>query len=250
MASEILLAQLTDLHLSDDPSRLVADVDPDRALQAALTALPVPPDVLVLTGDLADDGSRAAYERIDALTAGVATQRHAVPGNHDDPAMLANVLGSGPGVSVERLSDAWSLALVDSFCAHHIGGRVDHETVDQLDTLLEGHRNVVVALHHPLRPPCGFAECSLEGADMLERMLAKHAVRLVISGHLHQPFDLEFDGMRHFGALSTLRELVHAPEKVEITTHWSRGDGPVGGAMFHLRDNGDVVAEPILSTAS
>src|SRR4051794_11650285 len=83
MAAEMLVAQFSDLHLCADPLTHPLGVDPADAFARALASLPAQPDVLVLTGDLADDGSRTAYERIDALTANVAARRYVIPGNHD-----------------------------------------------------------------------------------------------------------------------------------------------------------------------
>jgi Icc protein len=246
MPGSLLLAQLSDLHFRADARDHVLGVDPARALESVLAALPARPEILVLTGDLADDGSLAAYRRIDALTAEVAPRRYVVPGNHDDPAALAQVFGPVPAVSMEHLSDAWSLALVDTFRPGRIGGRVRAASVRRLDELLTGQPNVVVALHHPLRPPCGYPECSFEGADLLEPVLAEHAVRVVISGHLHRYFELGSDGMRTFGAPSTLRGLGHRVGD----PHWVPDDGPVGGALLTLHDSGACEPIPIMVTVA
>jgi Icc protein len=243
MPDDVVLALFSDLHLCADPSTRVMDVDPTRAFAAALDALESRPHAVLLTGDIADDASRAAYEQVASMTAAIADEVYVIPGNHDDRGALGEVFGPIAQVSVTRLSDAWSLVLVDSSDPARIGGRVDAATIDKLDALLAHQPNIVVAIHHPLRPPCGFSECGLEGSEALEAVLAKHAVRLVVSGHLHHQFDTRSSGIRCFGARSTLRELLHG----DTPSHWVPGDGPVGLARLTLGASGSCSVESIES---
>ncbi len=56
-------------------------------------------DLVVVSGDIADDGSPEAYAAVQSLVGGFARERHAgqvyCPGNHDDRAAFAGTLGSG-----------------------------------------------------------------------------------------------------------------------------------------------------------
>lgn len=196
----VLIAQLTDLHLR--PRGLAANrvVETNmlaaRALQAAASHRP---DVLLLTGDLADRGEPGAY-RLLARMLGEQSGLppvFAIPGNHDDRAALAAAL---PGVA--RLTDGFlqfveeafpvRLVLLDTLVPGASHGELCADRLAWLDRTLSAapDRPSLVALHHPpfatgidhmdhiaLRDPAGFAA-----------VLARHPqVRLVVCGHVHRP---------------------------------------------------------------
>ena len=78
------------LHLSDphlDGSKERAD-----RLRAVLDLLPASrrPDAIVVTGDVADNGAADEYAQFRAVMEGREPWL-AVPGNHDDPALLAGL---------------------------------------------------------------------------------------------------------------------------------------------------------------
>jgi hypothetical protein len=66
----VLIAQITDCHVVE-PGELVADrVDSAAALQRVverIEALPTPPDLVVATGDLVNDGRPAQYDRFQEI---------------------------------------------------------------------------------------------------------------------------------------------------------------------------------------
>ena len=89
----MLLAQLSDTHLMADPTARLWNHNTTTNLVAALQALPARVDALVVSGDVAEDGTQAACERALALTAGRSNTLHFLAGNHDDPAAMRAVFG-------------------------------------------------------------------------------------------------------------------------------------------------------------
>ena len=83
-----MLVQLSDLHLrgageGEGPARRVRHAARAAAeLQPSATAI-------LLSGDIADSPSSSAYETAQELLAPLGLPLHAIPGNHDDPALLA-----------------------------------------------------------------------------------------------------------------------------------------------------------------
>src|SRR6478735_5527417 len=104
----MLLAQLSDTHLLADPDALLWNHNTTRSLAAVVDALPVAVDVMVVTGDVAEDGTPEAYQRALALTAGRAEHRWFVAGNHDDPEVMRSVLGPAPPVRMIQVAERWS----------------------------------------------------------------------------------------------------------------------------------------------
>ena len=118
----VLLAQLSDTHLLADPTAELWGHNTTLHLTSVMDSLPSKVDVIVATGDLVEDGSPDAYRRLLALTEGRAEERHFVTGNHDNPSVMRTVLGSTRPLEMVRISDRWTLALVDSQWVGHDAG--------------------------------------------------------------------------------------------------------------------------------
>lgn len=233
----IRLAQLSDTHLVGESAPLPFGQDGAASLAAVVDAFELRPDVLVTTGDLAEDGSVDAYRRVLALTAGLADEMHAVAGNHDDVASMDEVLGTAGAVRTVALSADWTMLLVNSQWEGNGAGRLDRETLTALDEGLAvtGH-NVVVCMHHPPVSTCNDPYCRIVNAAETLRVLRRHRnVRLVLSGHLHRAFDSTQGGIRFLGAPSTCVQLTHGG-----IPHFSMTSAPPAARLIDLHGNGDI----------
>src|SRR5271156_6771960 len=83
----MLLAQISDLHVRPE-GRLYKDVvDSNRMLDEAiahLNALVPRPDLLLITGDLVDEGTDAEYAALRSRLDRCVLPYLVIPGNHDD----------------------------------------------------------------------------------------------------------------------------------------------------------------------
>lgn len=161
-------------------------------------------DAVVVTGDLADDGSVEAYTTVRELIGGFAHSLDApvfyTTGNHDERSAFTKVLGSGhpdavlgfPGPERAAVSTVggWRFVTLDSLVPGQVYGRIGAEQLDWLREVLStpAERGTVVAFHHPpisldvsvtqrvfgLRDPDGLAEV-IRGSD----------VRVLLTGHFH-----------------------------------------------------------------
>ncbi|MEV7284526.1 metallophosphoesterase [Streptomyces sp. NPDC093252] len=168
-------------------------------------------DAIMVTGDIADDGTAESYTVARELIGGFAAQL-GVPlffttGDHDDRAAFGKVLGSGhlavdgsdgaktvlssaegekAAVSVVR---GYRFITMDSLVPGQVYGGLSDAQLDWLNDLLRttAERGTIVAFHHPpiamdvdnqrafgLRNPRSLAEV-LRGSD----------VRVVLTGHFH-----------------------------------------------------------------
>ena len=55
-----------------------------------------PVDAILATGDIVQDESRAGYERFRAALEPLGVPVYSIPGNHDDPKLMGEILASGP----------------------------------------------------------------------------------------------------------------------------------------------------------
>jgi Icc protein len=233
----VLLAQLSDTHLLADPTTELWGHNTTRNLGAVLEVMPTWVDVIVVTGDVSEDGAPQSYQRAMALTEDRAGQRHFLPGNHDSPEVMRAVTGSLPPLQMVRASATWTLALVDSQWVGHENGRIRVDTMAALrEALAVAQTHVVVCLHHPPVSPCENPDCGLANSDELLAILRASPVRLVISGHVHQRFDTTIDGVRFLGGPSTFRQLRHGGDPHYQDTH-----EPPAAQLLELLDDGNVV---------
>lgn len=221
--------QLSDTHLAADPGARVHGRDPARRLAAVVAAVGCPVDLVLLTGDITDDGSDAACRRVADLLAPLGSPVVAVPGNHDAGPEVEAVFG--PPLPAEL--GGWSVVAVSSRLAGRIEGAVEPDDVlDLLDGV--GGRPTLLALHHPPAGPSTHPWFQLGGAaGLLAGLATRPQVRLVLSGHLHQPFERRLDDLVLLGAPSTLYAIRHDGD------HWHADDSLTCGArLVHLDGGG------------
>lgn len=238
----VSVAQLSDLHLRAGADALVWGRDPVRQLRRVIAAWPVRPDVVVLSGDIADDGSVEAYGRVAEILDGWGDRLVAVPGNHDDRSAMATVFGPVEPTTLAPVSDAWAIATIDSVRPGAIAGAAPVDALPELEARLATEdRSVLGFVHHPVAPPCSYSECGLAGAASISA-LAERRLEILASGHLHEPFVQHTGPALMLGAPSTCVSLRHGDGEL----HWSPTDGDVGGIAFELRDDGTAHHELVV----
>ena len=198
----LTLAQITDTHLLADPTARLRGSNPWQSFQALLhEVVQCQPDGLLLTGDLADQGDRAAYEQMRDAIAPLNLPTYWVPGNHDEVATAQSVLQgvryySPQHQGLESINlGTWRLLLLNSVLpgARFGEGALAPGTLRSLRAELTEHsyQPTALALHHHPVPT---------GIDWLDQMQVQNApallsllqdfdqVRLVLFGHIHLDF--------------------------------------------------------------
>jgi Icc protein len=225
--------QLSDTHLTATPGGPVSGADPDRRLAAVLRAwsdLGEQADLVVVSGDDADDASAEAYARLAAVLQPLGAPILALAGNHDVPEGVAAAFGGAATAEV----GAWRIVGLDSSRPEQVHGTVDVPAALRLLDALDD-RPTVVGIHHPPRSRSTHAWFRLDGAeDLLEGLARRPHVRAVISGHVHEPFDFEGPGgLSLLGCPSTLGSISHHGAHYE---HNPRGT--TGARALYLHDDG------------
>jgi Icc protein len=184
--------QVTDCHVLGDPGARVYGVDTYRSLRRVLRAalsLPDPPELVVATGDLVEDGSDASYRRLRGVFLHACLPVYVVAGNHDSlPAMHRSLIGGAIRMQACLDLAAWRIVFLDSTVAGEPYGYLDERELRRLETNLRERTAVpaLVCLHHgPIRP-CPASGCHLRNdADLLATLGAYSNARVVIAGHAH-----------------------------------------------------------------
>jgi 3',5'-cyclic-AMP phosphodiesterase len=230
-----VVLQLSDTHLSRVPHGDVNGRDPDERLAtvlAAWQALGEQADLVLLTGDLADDGSREGCERLAAAVSALGAPMLALPGNHDVPGVVSDAFT--PAAQLCDLG-AWRVVGFDTSRPEQVHGTLD---VAAALALIDGldDRPTLVALHHPPVSRSSNPWFQLDGAqELLAGLGTRPQVKIVASGHLHDAFEFEGPGgVALLGCPSTLLAIGHDGEAMELGA-----DAPTGARVLRLEDDGD-----------
>jgi Icc protein len=235
------IIQVSDCHIAQDPRARYRGQSADRNLAALMPAIRRwQPDLLLLTGDVSEDASAAAYGRVSAQLSTAGAPVLALPGNHDDPAVMRRYFPLGPwdGPYVcERRN--WRLILLDSTVPGSIGGQFSEAELERLDHCLRQSvdRNIALALHHQPVPVDSFwiDRYALDQPEVFWSVVERHSrVRCVCWGHVHQDFHAQRNGIELLGSPSSAANSL--PQRESFTLDLG---GPAC-RWFELRGDGGM----------
>lgn len=211
--SAIRLLQITDTHLFARKHETLLGISTWESFQATLAAIHAGQqhyDLIVSTGDLAQDHSVDAYQQ---FAEGIATLNAPcvwLPGNHDfQPAMYETLRKAGISPAKRVLAGQhWHIVLLDSQVFGVPHGELSDYQLEWLDNTLrsEPTRHTLLLLHHhPLPSGCGWLDQhSLRNAQALQDVLKQHPqVSALLCGHIHQELDCQWHGVRVLATPST-----------------------------------------------
>lgn len=207
----MIVAQLSDLHFRPKGFPLAFGRIDTTALArraiARVAAMRPQPDVVIVTGDLADCGRHEEYEMLKESLAPLRVPTLLVPGNHDDRNAFQDVFADWPGLD-------FSGGFVQ-FCAEYPALRIIG-----LDTLIPGEgrgslckdrlawlsdklsqrpdASTLIAMHHPpIKVGGAFLDAVrlIEGVEELRQIVVDNPqiIRL-LCGHHHRSIDAIFGG--------------------------------------------------------
>jgi 3',5'-cyclic AMP phosphodiesterase CpdA len=192
--ADLRLLHISDTHLYGDRTLHHGVVDTTDTLERVLAKASEIPgiDAVVLSGDLSEDGTEAAYRKLHDLVEPWAAERGAqtvyAMGNHDHPDAFTAVLG--PRRRVHTLG-RHRIVTLDSSVPGAAYGSLDAEQLAWLSDVLAQPVDLgtVVVVHHP---PTGAVTpllrlLELDDPHALLGVLDGSDARLVLSGHYHHP---------------------------------------------------------------
>jgi 3',5'-cyclic-AMP phosphodiesterase len=215
MSGTFVLAQISDTHVRADDGGAAA-----RQLQRALEqAHEYRADVIVLTGDLANDERADEYEVLARTIEDVSRPLYLLPGNHDDRALIREAF---PRHGYLPRSGFLSFAIddfpvrivaIDQIVPGETHGLITQAGAEWLDRTLAAapDKPTMVALHHPpfLTHDLLFDNIGLLDAELFASVISRHRqVERIICGHHHRV---------------SIGQVAHAPVIVAPSSSWVYG---------------------------
>jgi len=211
--ARVRILQITDSHLFAEKHETLLGVNTWESYKAVLDAIKAQQrecNLIVATGDLAQDHTAAAYQHFAEGIASFNAPCVWLPGNHDfQPAMYSALQDAGisPAKRV-FVGDHWQILLLDSQVFGVPHGELSEFQLEWLEQKLADapERYTLLLLHHhPLPSGCSWLDQhSLRNAGELGNVLQRFPkVRHLLCGHIHQELDLDWNGCRLLATPST-----------------------------------------------
>ncbi|MDB5503961.1 MAG: Metallophosphoesterase [Tardiphaga sp.] len=205
----ILIAQISDLHIKAPGELAYGKVDTALALQRCvetLNALQPRPDLVVISGDLADTPTPEEYDHLKRLLAPLAIPFIAIPGNHDSRDMMRAAFPdqayAEPSGALNQVRSVGGLdvILLDSSVASQPHGELEAATLGWLDATLasSSRRPALLFLHHPpFRTGIEHMDVQnlFNAADLAALVRSHPRVQGVAAGHVHRATLTQFAGV-------------------------------------------------------
>jgi Icc protein len=242
------IIQISDCHVSADPDALYRGQSADANIQKIVhLATQWNPALVLLTGDVSEDGSRESYEYTSGLLAQIGVPVLALPGNHDDLEVMSRYFRLGPweGPHVTE-AENWQLVLLDSTGPGRISGCFSASSLQRIQASLHdnGRRHTLVALHHQPVPvgATWIDRYMLESpARFFEVIDQSPRVRCISWGHVHHGFQVQRNGVTLLGAPSTVANSIPGAQRFTLdpagpACRWLElsARGEVNTGLLHL----------------
>lgn len=203
----LLIAQITDIHIGFDPDAGEDEFNYKRflAVRDHLMAQEVQPDILILSGDLADGGNADSYARLKDAISVCPFPVYPMTGNHDTRSVLVKAF---PGFENEDgfvqyaiELDGFRVLCIDSLDQGRHGGGFCEKRAAWVTRELNAHPETptLIVLHHP---PV------VAGIDWMdpktsepwyqrfhETVAGQSQIVGIAAGHLHRPVFSEVQGI-------------------------------------------------------
>ncbi len=255
-AACISILQLSDLHILAKPEDKMLGINTEhyfhacleqavrlRSRQAGIGQQPF--DLILLTGDLAQDPCPASYRRILTALDAYKIPSICLPGNHDDYELMQQVFNTDK-ISCRKqvFLGTWQVIILNSQIPGDPGGCLsDQELVFLENCLIDNpDRYALIAVHH---------HCLETKSSWMDTMIIANRrkllaladkypqLKVIINGHIHQVMDIKTATLRVLGAPSTCFQFV--PE----STGFSVNDMAPGYRLIELYADGRVESEVV-----
>lgn len=244
------LVQITDSHLFADPAGTLLGLPTSDSLKSVVDLVVQEQqgvDLVLATGDIAQDGSAVSYRRFVELVDPIRAPLRWLPGNHDE-ARVQTAVATGKDWSQPVVDMAgWRLVLLNSAVHDAVHGYLEQDQLDLLEAALTtaAGRHVMISLHHhPVPVGSNWLDhIGLRNADEFFAVVDRYAtVRCVLWGHIHQEVDRLRNGVRLLATPSTCIQFAPSSKNFSLDRRlpgyrWLRlhPDGRVDTAVSRLQ---------------
>lgn len=245
----VRVVQITDTHLFRDPRAALLKLNTQYSFEKVVELMAAKEaniDLILATGDIAQDASVEAYLRFGDAMQSFQAPFYWIPGNHDRRRVMENLdQYQDAFTNLVSLSN-WQVIMLDSSVVGEVHGHLSERELIHLEQSLQAAQSnpqiehCLVCLHH--NPVPGSAQW-MDGIGLrndkaflgiIDRF---EFVRAVVYGHIHQELDFTRNDVRYFCTPSTCIQF-----KPEVT-EFSLDDVSPAYRWLNLFEDGRIESE-------
>lgn len=244
-ARPLRVLQLTDPHLMARADGELLGVNTRDSLQAVIAeVLKVhgQPDMILATGDLAQDGSTEAYRVFGESLKVFSCPSLWIAGNHDHVDHLNRVAAEFGAGDRHVIRGGWQFVMLDSSVPGKVHGALADEQLEFLARALAQQPDlpaVVTLHHHPVDIGSDWmAKIGLTNRDAFWQVVDRFPqVKIVLWGHIHQQLEQERNGVKLLATPSTCIQFTAGSRRFSVE------NAPPGYRWFEFHGTGDFTTE-------
>ncbi|MBE0485837.1 3',5'-cyclic-AMP phosphodiesterase [Marinobacter sp.] len=210
-ARPLKVLQLTDPHLMASADGALLGVNTRDSLAAVIDEVlrkHGQPDLILATGDLAQDASSEAYRYFGGQLKAFNCPSLWIAGNHDDSDLLASVAAEFQAEQKQVVKGGWHFVMLDSSVHGKVFGELSQAELSFLDNALSRHPELptmVCLHHHPVDIGSDWMEkIGLRNRDAFWQVVDKYPqVKIALWGHIHQDLQQHRNGVQLLATPST-----------------------------------------------
>jgi len=211
----VRVVQITDTHLFRDPRAALLKLNTQESFEKVMDLVirnEASIDVVLGTGDIAQDASREAYQRFAQAMQVLPAPFYWIPGNHDRRQVMEALTPWEHAFTNLITLGKWQIIMLDSSVLGEVHGRLHERELQHLEKSLQAvQRNpdiehVLVCLHHnPVEGSAAWMSgIGLRNHEEFLAIIDRYpSVRAVLYGHIHQALDFLRKGVRYLCTPST-----------------------------------------------
>jgi Icc protein len=240
------LLQITDTHLFSDRNKDLLGIKPAESYEAVIkhaARYSSKCQAVLSTGDLSQDHSQQSYLDFTKQIKTLNLPCYWLPGNHDmQSVMLPSLLQEGLAQSKQIVSEFWQIILLDSQVEGAPHGFLTEQQLNFLQQALSDHpeKYTLICVHHHVLPvkSAWLDQHILKNNQQFLALIKLHKnVRAVLSGHVHQADDIEFNQVRFLTSPSTCLQFKPNSEDFDVD------DSAPGYRYLALHKNGTIITK-------
>ena len=242
----INIIQITDLHLYADKNTTAHKINTFDSAQLVLQTIQNNEkylDMLILTGDLSDDGSVASYENLKYLLRNFDCPIYLMPGNHDSLEKIKSISNIN-NLHNQNYKDMgkWGIFMFNTKKDDSPNGILHTNELTYFDKIMDSKQNnflLVMLHHHPvLIGSESMDQMIIENSSELLNRITNNKIKGVAWGHIHNEISINYNGAHLFSTPSTCYQAKPKSKKFTIDTSQSPGY-----RVIRLNDNGIINTE-------
>lgn len=243
MDSPLVILQISDLHILAESGKSLSGIETEQSfiqLLAHAHNKHQKIDLLLVTGDLAQDPCQSSYQRIYQALKKYQTRTVCLPGNHDDFTLMQKII-KGKQVNCDKQLQFkhWQIICLNSKKNGATGGHLSLSELNYLIETLDKHPdlNTLITVHHPpiLTNSLWMDTMIIDNSHELFSLLKKHPqVKAISCGHIHQEMEHIKDNKLILGTPSTCFQFK------PLSAEYALDHTKPGYRVFSLHANGIV----------